>query len=60
MDACNRHVLQEMTVETFVPNDTKIFHDGKFYFVCWRYKLKRTFLWILFSSMKLFVLVILV
>jgi DNA mismatch repair protein MSH5 len=24
-----RHVLQEMTVDTFIPNDTKIFHDGK-------------------------------
>ncbi|KAF9672573.1 hypothetical protein SADUNF_Sadunf11G0056200 [Salix dunnii] len=25
-----RHVLQEMTVDTFIPNDTKIHHDGKF------------------------------
>lgn len=25
-----RHVLQEMTVDTFIPNDTKILHDGKF------------------------------
>ncbi|XP_077243681.1 MUTS-homologue 5 isoform X2 [Tasmannia lanceolata] len=24
-----RHVLQEMTVDTFVPNDTKILHDGR-------------------------------
>ncbi|GAU40015.1 hypothetical protein TSUD_258080 [Trifolium subterraneum] len=24
-----RHVLQEMTVDTFIPNDTKIFHDGR-------------------------------
>ncbi|XP_068656201.1 DNA mismatch repair protein MSH5 isoform X2 [Aristolochia californica] len=24
-----RHVLQEMTVETFVPNDTRILHDGR-------------------------------
>ncbi|CAA7399999.1 unnamed protein product [Spirodela intermedia] len=24
-----RHVLQEMTVDTFVPNDTRIFHDGR-------------------------------
>ncbi|CAA6663515.1 unnamed protein product [Spirodela intermedia] len=23
------HVLQEMTVDTFVPNDTRIFHDGR-------------------------------
>ncbi|KAG0501432.1 hypothetical protein HPP92_001504 [Vanilla planifolia] len=25
-----RHVLQELTVDTFVPNDTKIFNDGCF------------------------------
>lgn len=25
--AC-RHVLQEMTVDTFIPNDTKILNDG--------------------------------
>ncbi|KAK7276856.1 hypothetical protein RIF29_18002 [Crotalaria pallida] len=24
-----RHVLQEMTVDTFIPNDTKILHDGR-------------------------------
>ncbi|XP_039170674.1 DNA mismatch repair protein MSH5 isoform X2 [Eucalyptus grandis] len=24
-----RHVLQEMTVDTFIPNDTKIFNDGR-------------------------------
>ncbi|KAF8009141.1 hypothetical protein BT93_J0203 [Corymbia citriodora subsp. variegata] len=24
-----RHVLQEMTVDTFIPNDTKIFFDGR-------------------------------
>ena len=24
----SRHVLQEMTVDTFVPNDTKIENDG--------------------------------
>lgn len=24
----SRHVLQEMTVDTFVPNDTKIQNDG--------------------------------
>ncbi|XP_058072391.1 DNA mismatch repair protein MSH5 isoform X3 [Magnolia sinica] len=24
-----RHVLQEMTVDTFVPNDTEILHDGR-------------------------------
>ncbi|KAG0496898.1 hypothetical protein HPP92_001589 [Vanilla planifolia] len=24
-----RHVLQELTVDTFVPNDTKIFNDGR-------------------------------
>ena len=24
-----RHVLQEMTVDTFIPNDTKILDDGK-------------------------------
>ncbi|CAJ2633956.1 unnamed protein product [Trifolium pratense] len=24
-----RHVLQEMTVDTFIPNNTKIFHDGR-------------------------------
>lgn len=24
-----RHVLQEMTVDTFIPNDTKMLHDGK-------------------------------
>eukprot|EP00256_Glycine_max_P069597 XP_025984192.1 DNA mismatch repair protein MSH5 [Glycine max] len=24
-----RHVLQEMTIDTFIPNDTKILHDGK-------------------------------
>lgn len=24
-----RHVLQEMAVDTFIPNDTKIFDDGK-------------------------------
>ncbi|KAI5432962.1 MutS protein msh5, variant 2 [Lathyrus oleraceus] len=24
-----RHVLQEMTVDTFIPNDTKIFHEGR-------------------------------
>ncbi|KAL2316742.1 hypothetical protein Fmac_030618 [Flemingia macrophylla] len=24
-----RHVLQEMTVDTFIPNDTKIFHDAR-------------------------------
>ncbi|KAJ8754599.1 hypothetical protein K2173_010690 [Erythroxylum novogranatense] len=24
-----RHVLQEMTVDTFIPNDTKIIHDGR-------------------------------
>ncbi|KAG5081675.1 hypothetical protein JHK86_005740 [Glycine max] len=24
-----RHVLQEMTVDTFIPNDTRILHDGR-------------------------------
>lgn len=24
-----RHLLQEMTVDTFIPNDTKIYNDGK-------------------------------
>ncbi|PKA58124.1 DNA mismatch repair protein MSH5 [Apostasia shenzhenica] len=24
-----RHVLQELTVDTFVPNDTKVYHDGR-------------------------------
>lgn len=23
-----RHVLQEMTVDTFIPNDTKIMYEG--------------------------------
>lgn len=29
VNTITRHVLQEMTVDTFIPNDTKILDDGK-------------------------------